>query len=242
MRLLSRSIRTNTEPVKVMLTVLVCVTFLWLIGSGSRDDAYGHIAERETQFVCEQSPASLEAESRKSGKKLRLLCEISKYSCTRMTEKNTAGKACYKYSVKYMMNRSEKQQSEKAERLLAEETLKRPKSRRAEYIYRRITRNLNRDTKRRQSYTPYGALVLKRACCEGASLAFADVCRMSGLECRVIIGKSEGESHMWTALKRNSSWIYCDPAWDAGQTRLAYFARSASYMRDHAHVFPNEKS
>lgn len=117
-----------------------------------------------------------------------------------------------------------------------------PKSRRAEYIYRRITRNLKRDTKNRQSYTPYGALVLKRACCEGASLAFADACRMSGLECHVIIGKSEGESHMWTALKRNGSWVYCDPVWDSGQTRLAYFAMSASYMRDHAHVFPKGKN
>lgn len=240
MRQSSRLIRTNTEPAKALIAVLVCVAFLWLIGSGRSDDAYSHIAERETQFVCEQSPASLEAESRKSNKKLRLLCEINEYSCTRVTE-NTLGKACYRYKIKYTMSRSEKQQSEKVERLLAEEALKIPKIRRAEYIYRRIIKNLKRDTKRRQSYTPYGALVLNRACCEGASLAFADVCRMSGLECHVIIGKSEGESHMWTALKRNSSWIYCDPAWDAGQTRLAYFARSASYMCDHAHVFPKGK-
>lgn len=241
MRLLSRSIRINTRVLKVLIAVLICAVFLWLIGSDRSDDAYSHIAERETQFVCEQSPASLEAESRKSSEKLRQLCEISKYSCVRMTE-NTSEKACYKYSVKYTMSRKEKRQSEKAERRLAEEALKRPKSRRAEYIYRRIIKNLKRDTKKQQSYAPYGALVLKRACCEGASLAFADVCRMSGLECRVIIGKSEGEPHMWTALKRNGSWIYCDPAWDAGQTRLAYFARSASYMRDHAHVFSNEKS
>lgn len=226
----------------MLIAVLVCVAFLWLIGSGRSDDAYSHIAKRETQFVCEQSPASLEAERRKSSEKLRLLCEISKYSCTRMTEKNASGKACYRYNVKYTMSRSEKRQSEKAERRLAEEALKRPKNRRAEYIYRRIIRNLKRDTKRRQSYTPYGALVLKQACCEGASLAFADVCRMSGLECHVVIGKSEGEPHMWTTMKRNGSLVYCDPAWDAGQTRLAYFARSASYMRDHAHVFPNEKS
>lgn len=240
MRLLSRLIRTNTKALKTLTAVLVCAVFLWLIGSGRNDDAYGHIAERETQFVCEQSPVSLEAESRKSSEKLRQLCEISKYSCTRVTE-NASEKACYKYSVKYTMSRSEKRQSEKAECRLAEEALKRPKSRRAEYIYRRIIKNLKRDTKRRQSYTPYGALVLKRACCEGASLAFTDVCRMSGLECHVIIGKSEGESHMWTALKRNGSWIYCDPVWDAGQTRLAYFARSASYMRDHSHVFPKGK-
>lgn len=155
-----------------------------------------------------------------------------------MTDRNASGKTCYRYNVKYTMSRSEKRQSEKAEHLLTEEALKRPKSKRAEYIYRRIIRNLKRDTKKQQSYTPYGALVLKRACCEGASLAFADVCRMSGLECHVIIGKSEGESHMWTALKRNGSWIYCDPVWDSGQTSLAYFAKSASYMHDHAHVFP----
>ena len=241
MRQSSRLIRTNTEPAKALIAVLVCVAFLWLIGSGRRDDAYSHIAEREIQFVCEQSPASLEAESRKSSEKLRLLCEISKYTCVRLTE-NMSEKACYKYSVKYTMSRSEKLQSEKVERCIAEEALKRPKSRRAEYIYRRIIRNLKSDTKKRESYAPYGALVLKRACCKGASLAFADVCRMSGLECHVIIGKSEGESHMWTALKRNGAWIYCDPVWDAGQTRLAYFARSASYMRNHAHVFPNEKS
>ena len=240
MRQSSRLIRINTRVLKVLTAVLACVIFLWLIGSGRSDDAYSHIAERETQFVCEQSPASLEAESRKSSEKLRLLCEINKYSCTRVTD-NALGKACYRYKIKYTMSRSEKRQSEKAEHRLAEEALKRPKSRRAEYIYRRIIRNLKRDTKRRQSYTPYGALVLKQACCEGASLAFADVCRMSGLECHVIIGKSEGESHMWTALKRNGSWIYCDPAWDAGQTRLAYFARSASYMCDHAHVFPKGK-
>lgn len=221
----------------MLIAVLVGVAFLWLIGSGRSDDAYSHIAERETRFVCEQSPASLEAESRKSSKKLRLLCEINEYSCTRVTE-NASEKACYKYSVKYTMSRSEKRQSEKAERRLAEDAMKMPKRKRAEYIYRRITRNLKRDTKNRQSYTPYGALVLKRACCEGASLAFADACRMSGLECHVVIGKSEGESHMWTALKRNGSWVYCDPVWDAGQTRPVYFAKSASYMLDHAHVFP----
>lgn len=147
MRQSSRSIRISTEPAKVLLTVLVCAVFLWLIGSGRSDDAYSHIAERETQFVCEQSPASFEAESRKSSEKLRLLCEINEYTCTRMTE-NASRKACYRYNIKYTMSRSEKRQSEKAECRLAEEALKKPKSKRAEYIYRRIIRNLKRDTKK----------------------------------------------------------------------------------------------
>lgn len=215
------------------------VLSVFAAGISCRDDAYAHIEKREHNFACMQSPSSFEAESQKSGKNLRLMHSIDRYECTYL--KDATGRQCYRYSVVYQMTDQEAKKAKKAENMLVRKAMLKPKAKRAEFLYRQITRDMRCDDERRQSYTPYGALVEKKACCEGASLAFADICSSAGIRCRVIVGKAIGEDHMWTALKGNGGWKYCDPAWDAGKKSPLYFARSAAYMRDHGHIFPKDE-
>lgn len=226
---------------EIMLSVIIASFLLLLFDAGLlyEDDAYSHLARREHAFSCDQPPALIEKESRKDAKKMRLLCDIASYTCT--SQKDASGKTSYTYRVAYRMSEKEKKEAERAEKRLVKKAMGAPKKKRAEFLYWAITRSMRYDGRSRLSYTPYGALVAKKACCEGASLAYADVCQLAGISCRIIIGQAEGEGHMWTAIRSGGKTLYCDPGWDAGAKKPLYFARPAAYMRDHDHVFPKEE-
>lgn len=61
------------------------------------------------------------------------------------------------------------------------------------------------------SCTAYGALVLNRAVGEGYAMAMKLLCDRAGLECMVIRGRLDGDTHAWNLVKlENGSWYHLD--------------------------------
>jgi hypothetical protein len=67
--------------------------------------------------------------------------------------------------------------------------------------------------------TAYGALINKKAACEGYSKAAKVLFDIAGIECYVVSGMSENfqgklESHMWNIVKINGNYYHLDLTWD----------------------------
>ena len=64
------------------------------------------------------------------------------------------------------------------------------------------------------AYSSYGALVENTAVCNGYAQAMKLLCDLSGLECRMVVGKADGENHAWNLVKLDDSWYHVDVTWD----------------------------
>lgn len=68
------------------------------------------------------------------------------------------------------------------------------------------------------SYKPYGALVLGKAVCQGYAEAMKLLCDLSGIECNVVYGTSNGSGswidHAWNQVKIGGSYYHLDPTFD----------------------------
>ena len=61
--------------------------------------------------------------------------------------------------------------------------------------------------------TAYGALVEKKALCEGYSKAFAYLCNLAGIENAIVTGETY-VPHMWNMVKLDGNWYHVDVTWD----------------------------
>lgn len=64
------------------------------------------------------------------------------------------------------------------------------------------------------AFSSYGALVEKRAVCEGYSRAFQLLLNGVGINCINVIGESQDELHMWSAIMLDGDYYYVDVTWD----------------------------
>ena len=64
------------------------------------------------------------------------------------------------------------------------------------------------------AYSAYGALVLKKAVCNGYAEAMKLLCDLSGVTCKMISGTADGENHAWNLIKLDKDWYHVDPTWD----------------------------
>ncbi len=93
------------------------------------------------------------------------------------------------------------------------------------------------NTKNRQNCrNPYGALVEKKAVCQGYSEAFYACMTRLGIPCDLVQNRSG--SHMWTKVKVKGKWYHIDTCWnDSGKkSNRKYYLMSASKtrkIRDH---------
>lgn len=60
----------------------------------------------------------------------------------------------------------------------------------------------------------YGALVEKKAVCEGYSRAFQLLCNRLGVDCISISGSGDGESHAWNNVRLDGEWYEVDVTWN----------------------------
>ena len=60
----------------------------------------------------------------------------------------------------------------------------------------------------------YGALVEKKAVCEGYSRAFQLLCNELGIDCINISGTADGESHSWNNVMLGGEWYEVDVTWN----------------------------
>ncbi len=86
-------------------------------------------------------------------------------------------------------------------------------------------------------YTAFGALVNGKAVCEGYSRAMQLLCKSAGINCSLIKGIADEQSHMWNVVEISGEWYELDVTWDDlddGKVRYKYFNLTSSEMRgDH---------
>ncbi|MCD8020466.1 MAG: hypothetical protein LUF92_13065 [Clostridiales bacterium] len=70
------------------------------------------------------------------------------------------------------------------------------------------------ETEDSSAYNVYGALVEGKAVCNGYAQAMKLLCDLSGVECDMISGQAEGESHAWNLVCLDGKWYHVDVTWD----------------------------
>jgi hypothetical protein len=158
------------------------------------------------------------------------------------------------YTVQYTVNPlvSEKQQA--VYNKVMKKTLKKLKLKgksdkvKARKIARYIENTVSYDHKEAVlSHTAYNPLIKHKAVCEGYSALMYDMCRRSGIPCRIISGNGTmkqdkngflyEESHAWNIVKINGKWYDCDVTWsdqgESGGSVRYEFAGSKAFSKDH---------
>ncbi len=120
----------------------------------------------------------------------------------------------------------------------------------AKIVHDYLVDNVEYDvTAGRNVYNLYGALIERRAVCEGYARAYKDILNQMGIPCIIVCGigqNSSGltESHAWNYVKIDETWYAVDVTWDdpiiSGNGRLtdehrySYFlVGSEKFFRDH---------
>lgn len=69
----------------------------------------------------------------------------------------------------------------------------------------------------RESFTPYGGLVKRKAVCLGYATTFQLLCDLAGVECITVVGASfySEEDHGWNMVRLDGDWYCVDATWDA---------------------------
>ncbi len=92
-------------------------------------------------------------------------------------------------------------------------------------IYSWIVNNVNYDWTHqdqmaetpRESFTPYGGLVNRKAVCLGYATTFQLLCDLAGIECITVVGAAHGSTsdHGWNMVRLDGDWYCVDVTWDA---------------------------
>lgn len=92
-------------------------------------------------------------------------------------------------------------------------------------IYSWIVNNVNYDWTHqdqmaetpRESFTPYGGLVNRKAVCLGYATTFQLLCDLAGVECITVVGAAfqSQEDHGWNMVRLDGDWYCVDVTWDA---------------------------
>ncbi|MEI6578034.1 MAG: transglutaminase domain-containing protein [Eubacteriales bacterium] len=87
------------------------------------------------------------------------------------------------------------------------------------FIHDYIVNNCSYSNTNEDESTAYGALIGKKAACEGYSKAAKVLLDMAGIECYVVSGMSNNfqgheEDHMWNIVKINNQYYHLDLTWD----------------------------
>lgn len=91
------------------------------------------------------------------------------------------------------------------------------------------------------AYNAYGALVERRAVCDGYAESFAMLCECMGIRCDIVTGVADDELHAWNQVLIDGSWYNVDVTWDdavpdmGASIRHSYFNVTDSVMEtDHS--------
>lgn len=217
---------------------LIVVLALFNIGTvHANDTIYSHVKKHETKFISCETFDVFKEKSQTKYKETRATRDIITLRWNEYT--NADGSKYYKYTVRYRLTTKQAKKAKKAEQKIVSKAMKKKKTDCLKYMYRQLIGGVRYSRSRNQCYTSYGPLVMKKASCQGLSLAFADMCRMAEFSAKIVDGwnSHNNESHMWVAVRQKGKWKYFDPTWDLGEQKLRYFSRSASYMKKSGHVF-----
>ncbi len=90
-----------------------------------------------------------------------------------------------------------------------------------------------------KSYTAYGALVDKKATCEGYTKAYSLLLSRVGIVSTPIIGieNDTNGGHMWSCVRISGKWYFTDVTWDSnsGHQSKAYYNQTTEVFK-HSHT------
>ena len=84
-----------------------------------------------------------------------------------------------------------------------------------DYVCRTVTYDKNAS----YLFSAYGALLDRRAVCEGYAKAFKQLCDYNGIDCILVTGfaGTQNENHMWNYVRMDDNrWYAVDTTWDDG--------------------------
>lgn len=87
------------------------------------------------------------------------------------------------------------------------------------YFHDYLVLNCESSTTDEYADTIYGALVRKKAHCEGYSKAFSYLCNLAGIENVIVTGETY-VPHMWNMVKLGGNWYHVDVTWDNPDDKL----------------------
>ena len=92
------------------------------------------------------------------------------------------------------------------------------------YVYKYLTENVVYSTDLTdESYTSYGALVNHDAVCQGFVQAMYMMLKSMDVNCRAVIGKGNGNDHVWLIAEIDGKYYYLDPTWDSAYKGMTYY-------------------
>lgn len=214
---------------KIILAVCLASALFSAVPARADSSVSQHLAKMETDFIADETSSDYLKGVSSSSRETRLWLSVKKYSCR--TTRYSDGRIINRYTVSYRMTKKQAASAFRKEKAIA----KKAKKKGLRYIYD-STRKVKYHCGSNLDYTPYGALVLKKASCEGITLAFTDACTLAGYSTKIIRGRDrKGGAHMWAAVRVKGKWKYFDPTWDIGRKYTKYYMKSASYMKKTGH-------
>lgn len=111
------------------------------------------------------------------------------------------------------------------------------------YIHDYLARTVEYDRQAPRGHEAYGAMVDKRAVCDGYAAAFKYYMNRLGIQAAIVTGHAGGEEHAWNLVLLEGTWYALDITWDdpvdaeAGTWNYDYFllsdaAMGATHTRD----------
>lgn len=103
------------------------------------------------------------------------------------------------------------------------------------YVNDYLARNCQYDAEAPNAHSSYGALVDKKAVCQGYALAFLELTRQLDVTCEMVTSKSV--NHAWNMIKIGNSYYHVDVTWNdpledrLGRARHFYFMKSTEFFK-----------
>jgi len=98
------------------------------------------------------------------------------------------------------------------------------------------------------------ALIAGKGVCMGIAQLYTILCINMGITCKTVVGYAwnrsveDGGLHAWNMVRLSENgtyrWYHCDPTWDLDEVHCPYrrfFLKSDGYMRDHRHMWLEER-
>ena len=101
------------------------------------------------------------------------------------------------------------------------------------YLYMYLSKNIEYKSDEETDYSIYGALIKKRATCEGFAESFQYLLSLIEIDSITVVGESKNQAHEWNMAKIDSQWYFFDVTWDSPTNTQKYlpynyFALSAN--------------
>lgn len=112
------------------------------------------------------------------------------------------------------------------------------------YIYNYITQNIDYESDSPDDYSIYGALINKKATCEGYSESLQYLLNALEIDTITVVGTSKEQPHQWNMINIDGLWYYFDATWDSPINSdkylpYTYFAITLENIKK-THVLANE--